>query len=74
MSSPLPTFSPTIETRRVLNTRDAAAFVGLSMRGWERLRAAGETPSAVQIGIRKLGYQITDLLAWIESRKQSEAA
>lgn len=73
MSSPAPTFSPAIETRRVLNTKQAAAFVGLSVRGWERLRQSGETPAPVQIGIRKLGYQLGDLLDWIEHRKQEAA-
>ena len=73
MLPPLPALSPTIETRRVLDTQQAAMFVGLSVRAWERLRAAGETPSPVQLGIRKLGYVVADLIAWIEARKHEAA-
>lgn len=70
MSPPLPT-SPTIEIHRVLDTRQAAVFVGLSSRTWERMRAAGETPSPVRVGVRKLGYVVADLISWIEARKEA---
>jgi predicted DNA-binding transcriptional regulator AlpA len=66
--------SPDLAQKRVLGTRQAATFAGLSVRDWERKRAAGETPAAVNLGTRKLGYQVVDLLAWIESRKQQTAA
>jgi predicted DNA-binding transcriptional regulator AlpA len=60
--------------KRVLGTRQAAAFVCLSVPEWERRRAAGETPPAVQLGTRKLGYTIESLIAWIKARQQPTAA
>jgi predicted DNA-binding transcriptional regulator AlpA len=65
---------PELAGKRVLGTKKAAAFVGLSDREWERRRAAGETPTAVQLGTRKLGYTIESLVAWIEARTEKVAA
>jgi len=63
-----------LSDKRVLSTSNAAALCGLSVREWERLRAAGKTPPPVSLGSRKLGYQVQDLLAWIDARKREAAA
>jgi predicted DNA-binding transcriptional regulator AlpA len=65
---------PELAGKRVLGTKKAAAFVGLSESEWDRRRAAGETPTPVQLGTRKLGYTIESLVAWIEARKEKVAA
>jgi predicted DNA-binding transcriptional regulator AlpA len=72
--SPKPTLSPELaqNQKRVIGTRQAAAFVGLSVPAWERLRAAGETPAPVRLGVRKLGYTLESLVAWIAARTQSQ--
>jgi hypothetical protein len=66
--------SPELAAKRVLPTRRAAAFVGCSLRDWNRKRAAGETPTAVELNAQRLGYTVEDLIAWIEARKQRKAA
>lgn len=68
MSVNLDDLPPELAQKRVLGTRQAAAFVGLSVPEWERRRAAGETPTAVQLGTRKLGYTVESLIAWIAAR------
>ena len=65
---------PELAVKRVLSTKKAAEFVGLSDREWDRRRAAGETPVPVELGTRKLGYTVEDLLAWIDARKKKRAA
>jgi predicted DNA-binding transcriptional regulator AlpA len=65
---------PELAGKRVLGTRKAAEFVGLSDREWDRRRAAGETPTPVELGTRKLGYTVESLVAWIEARKKNAAA
>lgn len=71
--SDFPNLPPELADKRVLGSKKAAAFVGLSDREWERRRAAGETPAAVQLGTRKLGYTIESLISWIEARKEKAA-
>jgi predicted DNA-binding transcriptional regulator AlpA len=56
MSTSLNDLPPELAQKRVLGTSQAAAFVGVSVRAWERLRANGETPAPVQLGTRRLGY------------------
>lgn len=74
MSTGLADLPSETANKRVLPTRLAAQFCGISVREWERRKAAGETPAAVELGTRRLGYQISDLIAWIEARKKAEAA
>jgi predicted DNA-binding transcriptional regulator AlpA len=70
MSASLDSLPPELAQKRVLGTRQAAAFVGLSVPEWERRRAAGKTPTPVQLGTRKLGYTVESLIAWIKARQQ----
>lgn len=72
--SNFPELPPELAGKRVLGTRKAAEFVGLSDREWDRRRAAGETPVPVELGTRKLGYTVESLIAWIEARKKTAAA
>lgn len=65
---------PELAGMRVLGTRKAAEFVGLSDREWDRRRAAGETLVPVELGTRKLGYTVESLIEWIEARKENAAA
>jgi hypothetical protein len=60
-----------IALKRVLGTKKAAEFVGLSVREWNRRRAAGETPAPINLGTRKLGYTVESLVAWTEARRES---
>lgn len=73
MAGTLNDLPPELACKRVLGTREAAAFVGLSVRAWERLRTARETPAPVQLGTRKLGYTAESLIAWVAARTQTAA-
>lgn len=61
--------------RRVLNEAETAAYVGLSERQLQRLRAQGGGPQFVRLGDRRVGYCVEDLDAWLQARKfQSTSA
>ena len=60
--------------QRILDTKSACQFVGVSIANWRRLRRLGQAPAAIRIGARKQGYRVGDLLDWIASRSQQKAA
>jgi predicted DNA-binding transcriptional regulator AlpA len=63
-----------IARQRVLETREACAFVSISDAEWRRMRVLGETPPAVKIGSRKLGYTLGSLIDWIAARTEQRTA
>jgi predicted DNA-binding transcriptional regulator AlpA len=69
----LDTLPPELGRHRVLGTRDTWEFVGISIPDWRRKRALGETPPAIKIGSRKLGWRLGDLIDWVASRQQTVA-
>jgi predicted DNA-binding transcriptional regulator AlpA len=74
MSPNLSDLPPGIAEKRILGTAAAAAFVGVSVPTWERLRAAGKAPPAVRLSDRRNGYQVAALIAWIEARTERAGA
>lgn len=52
---------------RLLNQREASAFLRLSERTLERLRLTGDGPRFVKAG-RRVVYRAEDLEAWITER------
>lgn len=57
---------------RILGTKPTCKFVGLSPAEWRRMRARGEAPPPVQIGLRKQGWKIGVLIDWLDSRSQGK--
>jgi predicted DNA-binding transcriptional regulator AlpA len=51
----------------VLPTPDAALYSGVATSTWERLRAKRETPPAIHLTSRTLGYRKRDLDARLDS-------
>ena len=47
-----------------LTSREAAAFLGLSLRALKHLRSRGAGPPYYQFGDRLLRYRVRDLQAW----------
>jgi predicted DNA-binding transcriptional regulator AlpA len=74
MSATLDALPPEIARHRVLGTRDACDFVGLSIPEWRRMRRDGEAPSPIMLGSKKQGWRIGDLIDWLESRAQQKTA
>jgi len=54
---------------RILRTRGASDYLGLSMSELEKRRRAGLDPKVVKLGARAVGYDIRDLDRFIEQRR-----
>ncbi len=59
-----------IVMRRVIGTKDAAAFCGLSVPTFRRLKDRNEIPQPIRLSERRLGWRIGDLIAWTDCREQ----
>jgi predicted DNA-binding transcriptional regulator AlpA len=57
----------------LLNSKKAAALLGISERTLERLRTAGEGPKYVKFGM-VVRYDPADILAWIKGRKRTSTS
>lgn len=61
----------------LLNSKKAAALLGISERTLERLRAVGEGPKYVKFGkagSASVRYNPTDIRCWIEERKRGSTS
>jgi predicted DNA-binding transcriptional regulator AlpA len=56
------------QKRCVVSEKEAAGYVGLSQVHMRTMRYAGAGPRFVRLGERRIGYRMTDLDAWLESR------
>jgi predicted DNA-binding transcriptional regulator AlpA len=77
VTSAKPDFSDlpeSIARHRVLSTSRAAEFVGRHEVVWRRMCRAGETPAPVKLGKRSLGWRVGDLVDWLATKIQKEAA
>jgi predicted DNA-binding transcriptional regulator AlpA len=72
MSAVLDQLPSEIARHRVLATRDACEFVGVSISEWRNLRARGEAPPPIMLGSKKHGWRVGDLIAWLESRQSQD--
>src|SRR5688572_17347528 len=59
--------APSRSMPEYLNTRDAAAFLGISTKCLEAWRSKGEGPPFTHVG-RAVRYPIAQLRAWIASK------
>jgi predicted DNA-binding transcriptional regulator AlpA len=73
VTNALSNLPPEIARHRVIGTADSAAFAGFSTVHWRRLYKAGLAPKPVQLGGRKLGWRVGDLIDWLASHKREAA-
>jgi hypothetical protein len=52
----------------LLDETQAAAFLCLSGRSLQRYRLKGDGPTYTRVGVRRVSYRRSDLIAWIEGR------
>lgn len=63
-----------IAHHRVLNTAEAAAFLNFSVPHFRRLYRNGGVPPPIQLGTRKLGWRVGDLIDWVATRQNRPVA
>ena len=59
---------PTDVERHCIGSKEAAKFLGLSRSTLAQLRMRNEGPPAIKMGMRRVLYRVTDLVAWIDAR------
>jgi len=63
-----------VRARKVFRTPEAAEYVGLSASTLEKRRLTGDGPRFIRLGGRAVGYEISDLDAWLEAQRQTGPA
>lgn len=58
------------ESVRVVDRPTAVKIIGVSDRTFDRMIERGEAPPATQLSLRRIGYRICDLKAWLDARRQ----
>ncbi|WP_237213992.1 helix-turn-helix transcriptional regulator [Falsiroseomonas oryziterrae] len=56
------------EPDAILAPADAARLLGVHVRSLERWRVTGDGPAFVRIGLRRVGYRVSDIEAWLDAR------
>jgi prophage regulatory protein len=64
----LATLPSDLHHERVLDTQQAAEFVGLSIPHFRRMYRSGQVPSPIKIGTRKLGWKLSALIAFLAEK------
>ncbi|MBD0275243.1 MAG: AlpA family phage regulatory protein, partial [Acetobacteraceae bacterium] len=57
----------------VVPRKTAAALVGLSESTFDRVCRQGDGPAAVRLSARRVGFRLSDLMAWIANRRAGGA-
>jgi predicted DNA-binding transcriptional regulator AlpA len=60
-----------LQNDRILSIQQTAALYGVSVSTLRRLRHHGKLPPAIQIGVRRIGWKASDLLAAIEAGRMA---
>jgi predicted DNA-binding transcriptional regulator AlpA len=63
-----------LAARRVLDSGSTSDYVGLSTRQIRRMYPSGDFPVPIALTGQKLGWRVSDLDAWLESRRRKVAA
>jgi predicted DNA-binding transcriptional regulator AlpA len=57
----------------VIPRKAAAGLVGLSEATFDRVCRRGDGPAALRLSARRVGFRLSDLMAWIADRRVSGA-
>ena len=58
-----------LENSRILSVRQSATLLGVSVSTFRRMRRQGTLPAPIRVGVRRIGWKVSDLLAAIEARR-----
>lgn len=60
---------PGLDGARILSAKQGAELLGVSIATFRRLYWAGEMPPPLRVSARRLGWPVSALLAYAESRR-----
>jgi predicted DNA-binding transcriptional regulator AlpA len=55
-------------TNRLVNEKEAAQFLGYTVRALQNWRLRGGGPDFVKVSSRSVRYRVSDLSQWVDSR------
>lgn len=58
-----------LDSVRVLTRPEVVKTLGVSIRTFERLEAAGDAPPKTRLSEGRVGYRLKDVAAWLERRR-----
>jgi predicted DNA-binding transcriptional regulator AlpA len=58
-----------VAQRRIIDAKETAAFLSLPLPSFRRAYRTGNAPKPIQLSDRRLGWQVADVIAWVETRK-----
>jgi prophage regulatory protein len=67
------TLPQSLDEHRVLNARQGAELLGVSLATFRRQHWAGKTPPPIRLSERRLGWRVRDLLEHLEKRSEVAA-
>ena len=59
---------------RVLDKRAVADFIGVSTPTLDRMVRRGHFPKPIQLSLKKLGWQLRAVMAWLDTKALESAA
>lgn len=57
---------------RILNSKELRALVPYSIVHIDRLEKAGKFPRRIKLGEHRIGWKLSEIMAWIEARPRAE--
>lgn len=57
-----------IQTDRIVREAERREITGLSRTRWWEMEGAGEVPQRILIGSNAVGWRLSELMDWIDSR------
>jgi len=64
----------TADPDRLLNEREAATFLGYTIRALQNWRLRGGGPTYVKVSERSIRYRRRELMAWVEKRLRTSTS
>lgn len=62
------------DASRVLTRQEAARALKISIPTLDRIHLAGTGPKRLRLSARRVGYRLSDLIAWMERETEARAA
>jgi predicted DNA-binding transcriptional regulator AlpA len=62
----------TLALARVLTERETRELIGVSESTAHRMKEGGDYPPVTQISERRIGYRLTDVIAWLDKHRRIE--
>jgi len=63
-----------VARNRVVNTADAAAYIGVDVQMFRRMVGSGSLPTPIKLSERVRGWRIGELSDWIAARAAERGA